>query len=794
MDVADNVENESLLLDKLRVLVRDRTRFDPADIEQLACSEHQQAFRLKAGYKLEAGVKNGVIDGFFSPQTKETESADPARTALESMGDRSKRAVHKLVASLKEQPSSHQHIAAGVFLAADDVFWALSRCGGCRGSGNVTCPSCSGDTRVTCPKCSGACKVSCSSCYGSGNTTCYSCNGSGSVSESVPYTVSATVWVNNMSQTEYRTEYKTVYRPCTGFNCRGGRVTCSGCGGMGKVSCSNCNAVGKVMCSRCTGLGSITCFACAGSGRTGSSAWVDVSVEPAYAIDFPAGALPESDAVLSKVGVHGVAGFASQFALSESSIRHGESADTVKADYEGALKLHRLKVRCNQTEYDVSAYGEDHKWLSLDDIVQDLLLGDLRALKEALSDAADHGFFSSRIDHLIDPLKNVTSSELNAEIVESALGQAGAPSYDEIVTAEYARDVEKAILGSLRQVYTRLAKRYWWRSLALSALVSAGTWAFTSGVIAAGAGLVTAGFFLVGFIWKVRRVLESGFGNKVQAKRAMKMASKSKRNQVAYLFMTLPALGIAVASAALLPPSPHLWNRIAPLLAEPAAPVLENTTDEVPAAAPVRTDGQATLPTADARFDRAVEAYRGYQLAQARELFKDLASEGHAASYGPYGWMVMRGEGLPPRTASAAAREAEARPWIDKALALNDPWAKAAQGFLLANVPEAPELQKGLSLLNAAAAEGHTGAMNQLGLLYILGFNVAPNEVEARKWFSMAADGGSAVDIYNVGLLDWNGQGGKPVDRKAAMRRWKQAAEMGEERAIWAVKHGRPND
>jgi TPR repeat protein len=45
--------------------------------------------------------------------------------------------------------------------------------------------------------------------------------------------------------------------------------------------------------------------------------------------------------------------------------------------------------------------------------------------------------------------------------------------------------------------------------------------------------------------------------------------------------------------------------------------------------------------------------------------------------------------------------------------------------------------------------------------------------------------------MYNLGVFEWYGIGG-PRDMKLAMKLWKSAAALGEERAIKAVKIGRP--
>jgi len=48
--------------------------------------------------------------------------------------------------------------------------------------------------------------------------------------------------------------------------------------------------------------------------------------------------------------------------------------------------------------------------------------------------------------------------------------------------------------------------------------------------------------------------------------------------------------------------------------------------------------------------------------------------------------------------------------------------------------------------------DGHDQqAMHLLGLYHVRGYQIPVNHKEARKWFTQAADKGSAGDIYNLG-------------------------------------------
>jgi hypothetical protein len=63
-----------------------------------------------------------------------------------------------------------------------------------------------------------------------------------------------------------------------------------------------------------------------------------------------------------------------------------------------------LDAACNEEKHQLVAYGTDLRWLTLDDIVEKLLRGDLKALSDALAGSADDGLFSARAG-LLTPLR-----------------------------------------------------------------------------------------------------------------------------------------------------------------------------------------------------------------------------------------------------------------------------------------------------------------------------------------------------------------------------------------------------
>ena len=251
-----------------------------------------------------------------------------------------------------------------------------------------------------------------------------------------------------------------------------------------------------------------------------------------------------------------------------------------------------------------------------------------------------------------------------------------------------------------------------------------------------------------------------------------------------------------------LPPSVVLAPAIAAALgAGYGLPVRQRaSTAPVPAIASTPVSPHVARVPQDASAAKALKLYENGEKAQALAMLDVLVKKGNADAYGLYGWMTLMGEGLAKKPGQGAptaqerqAWHADAKPWITRALAKNDSYALAAKGVMLAEGwQEQRNMPRALELLKQAAQKGNTEAMHLLGLYNMMGKSTPVNHKEARKWFTMAADKGSAGDIYNLGLMDWEGAGLKRPDRASAMQRWKIAASMGEERAIKAVAQGKP--
>ncbi|OEZ81423.1 Sel1 repeat protein [Janthinobacterium sp. HH106] len=785
-------EDIPTVLGKLRTLVQDKTRFEPHDITPLGEEDVLQDFSLQANYALEARFEQRVINGYFTPSGNDCRcgSHEVGALAHAQEKERLRRAAGKLDNALRQAGQAYNAIEAGAYLPHAVKYWHLDTCVPCSGKGRIGCHTCHGATTETCWNCHGGRTVSCDAygCYGSGKVSCSYCSGSGTVAEQVTdyitVQVPTTTYSNGSSHTSYhsetRTQYRTEHRNC--YHCSFGKVTCNTCHGSGNINCGTCRASGKVTCRTCSGAGDLRCNPCDGSGKVGTAAWVDVHVTPGYSVSLPKPAPDDARRIRDKESVHSLAAIASSLALAKVSIYNEDQPQEVDALYAAKLRIVRLDASCNAEKHHLVAYGTDLRWLTLDDIVEKLLRGDLKALSDALAGSADDGLFSAHVQGLLTPLRDVAASELNADVIESVLSGDADHAHVDVVSADYANNVRTCVLGALRQVYTRLAKQFWWKS-ALAALAAAiAAWFFAGRGAAAVAGLLVtgAGYWL--FNRKVKSVLSEALGGQQQAARAMGIAGKGRRNQLAQVLILAPA------SVAVLAASYGL-----PVRVRPAAPPQQAAM----ASAPVAPHAPAAVPQ-DASAAKAVKLYENGDKAQALAMLESLVGKGDAGAYGLYGWMLLMGEGKPgPVTAPTAqqreARQVAAKPLVGKGLLKNDSYALTAKGVMLAEGWQEPRnMARGLDLLKQAANKGNAQAMHLLGLYHVRGYQIPVNHKEARKWFTLAADKGSAGDIYNLGLMDWEGAGLKRPDRASAMQRWKIAAAMGEERAIKAVAQGQP--
>jgi hypothetical protein len=80
------------------------------------------------------------------------------------------------------------------------------------------------------------------------------------------------------------------------------------------------------------------------------------------------------------------------------------------------------------------------------------------------------------------------------------------------------------------------------------------------------------------------------------------------------------------------------------------------------------------------------------------------------------------------------------------------------------------------------AKQGDADAQHSLGDMYLLGVGVPQDDVEAVRWYRLAADQGNALTQYNLGFMYANGEG-VPRDDAEAVRWFRLAADQGQAEA-----------
>lgn len=775
-------------LTKVRELVRDKTRFEPGDVQPLAEDDADYPYRMVVRHALEARCEERRITGHFKRGSRDVRCDTIGQAALREARQAPAflgAALAQLERQLRDPATAYDALQDGIYLGAQGRHYALQTCHGCGGAGKNQCHTCSGGGKERCWNCDGGLYVKCTnfSCL-FGKVNCSACMGNGTISRSESYEeavqVARTDYYNGQSSTSYHTEYQTRYRtvtdPC--YSCQYGKVDCGTCSGTAQIRCPTCHAIGTIRCRTCGGSGDLVCSPCAGSGQVGDAAWTDVHVASAYTIDLPDDMPGDARRIVQDEGPHGLAAQAASVALLQLERR---GAQALNAHYAVPVRLVRLAAECGQERYDIVAYGRELRWLTLDDIVEDLLQRDLRVLTDALARMADDGLFASDVAKLLEPLHNVAASELNAEVVEAVLDGHAGKTHAGVISAQYAAAIESAVLGALRHVYTRFAKQGWWHGVAAVAVVALGGWAWagrTAGVLC-GVLAVPGALFL--FRHRLRAVLGAALGGADKATRAMALARKGKRDRTAYAVVLAPAVLVLAAAGAGLPAQAP-WHKAD----AGAADAMDVAA--APAVAPADREAVASL----------LRRYAAGDLVRVREGLEPLARAGNGAAYGPYGWMVLLGEGLraAPQGVEAMRQRVEAAAvWADKAMALHDPWGYATQGMIQVNSGGGHfDMTQGLHNLTFAAERGHLGALHFLGAIYYKGVNVPVDYAQARKWFQAAAQHDEPSALYNLGLMDWTGAGIVRPDRAGALRYWHRAAAMGNDSARKALAKGRPAD
>jgi hypothetical protein len=524
--------------------VEKKTRFSRADLKLGAEVHEQSSFDVVSRYAFQSTPTSESINGHFVLSDVDVSCDSPILGARSDVSARLSLAKQKLSEALRDPSREWNAIASGLWLPHVRKHWHLDTCGSCDGAGRNKCTTCSGKGDVTCHRCSGGLFVTCDQwgCFG-GKINCSSCGGTGQVAHQVTYTT----WANGVAHNDYRTEY----RSCTAFGCLFGKVQCPKCSGTSRINCPSCYATGRVTCSTCGGGGYVRCNPCDGSGRVGDAAWVDVGITVTHELVFPTDTPADVISIGEKEGgAEGIVPLLSSFGLRE--ICAEDDQDIVR--YSAILGVDRLAVSCLDKEFRIVAYGNNQRWLTLDNMIESLLGADLDALSRAVAASAEEGMFSVKFEPLLEPLGKVIASEVNADMIEASLDSKNPESCDHgAVSGEYVEKVKEAVLTALKSVVLRHAKGISWK-LGLSSLIASLVgWVFWGAEMGGLIGLIVAGSGEVFARLNRKKLLGDSPDIGPHVDRLLGLVQKSKIQLQATAITVTPAVLAALCAHWLLP-------------------------------------------------------------------------------------------------------------------------------------------------------------------------------------------------------------------------------------------------
>lgn len=537
--ILDSSESSSTkVFNSIRSLIRDKTRFEPEEVQLANDEAIQQSYSIQVNHEIEAVVTTEHITGFFKTQEtcEKAKAENPTLTAEQEQSKCLVLAASLIQDTIKKSETKYNLIQPGIVLPHARKYWSLSKCGICGAKGRIECSTCSGRCEETCWRCYGSKYIACDGygCVG-GQVNCIYCSGSGQVSQSESYQES--FW--NGSNTEYRTAYRTVSVRCTAFGCMFGKTQCIKCQGIAQIGCYTCSRSGKITCRTCSGLGDITCGVCAGSTESGIASWVDVNVKSSYDLNL-LDAPDESSAAASKEGVDGLPLISQVFDYRSSNIE-GTPPHTISAHYDGQFELIKLNVSCGGNPFKLVAYGSDLRWLSFDGVIEHLVESDLSLLEKTLLECADDEISETRTDHLLEAIKHVVASEVNSDALNAELNKTNDQT-SQLMSQEFSARINRCILGSLRHIYLRMAKVFWWK-LVLATLVAnllskvlfGPGWAFVISVVT-----ITLGWFI--FNQKVKNQFHTYISHARHAEWLTEIAKKSGRSNLGLWIALSPSV------------------------------------------------------------------------------------------------------------------------------------------------------------------------------------------------------------------------------------------------------------
>lgn len=160
-------------------------------------------------------------------------------------------------------------------------------------------------------------------------------------------------------------------------------------------------------------------------------------------------------------------------------------------------------------------------------------------------------------------------------------------------------------------------------------------------------------------------------------------------------------------------------------------------------------------------------------LAEAKRWYEAAAKAGDPGAMRALGYMYARGNGVQsdPNTALR---------WFRAGADKGDPdcMFETAMAFMYGYGDQKPDVQQGLTWLQAAAKKNHAAAMSQLGDAYTNGNGVKQDYSTALGWYKAAADLGDRDGLFGLGWASYNGNG-VAQNYPEAFRLFQLAAEKG---------------
>lgn len=750
-------------LQELRRLVQEKTRFEPSDLKILSDSKSAYLLRIRVRHELYGQIRSSVA----YKSTVQFNDPDWERGGPQQVENRFSAqkdiARKKIFSHLLEQNAVFSPVHDGLVLSDHKKYWSLSPCVTCRKLGKVTCRICSGSTEKMCSLCAGQGYKNCIVCSGTGRSPCIRCGGAGGQFTTV------SVFIDG--QTTYQTQRVTC-GTCAGLCTQ----NCIACGATGKFNCHTCYCSGKVDCTVCEATGAVMCRDCLGSGEVGTTCGGEIHLNRSFSLEWHHADDDVAQAIQNSLDIQSIEKLCEARMLIKDAVRTHE--DGFDADYTCELSVYSIRAECNRMHFKIVAYGQPIRWLSLDNIFDNLLQSDLNALNSAVMTTQLKGWFSLDYSPLANALQNVCQSEMNTEIVEATFNSERQRSVIGLTSTEYQKSVQVALLSALQIVQNRIAKRHLVASSLICSLSALLGWMLFWGQIGALFFVFLAAMLLYNFHKKKADVVfHDIFGTAIDPERIIQISEKKSKARTLRWITSLSTVSLGCVIAFALPSQRNNDN-------------FTNAPDTSVTAAMAPATELASAPKQSTPFQRVLGLYQKGKHVQARQQALELAQQGNAEAAGLLAFMQIMQEGLPVGTQTADDNELKsALDWAEKGLTVGSEWAMAGKGMALTQGWGAPRnTQQGLSLLKQAAWKGHVYAMYAIGMIHVQGQGVRVDHKEARKWFQDAAKQNHAQATYNLGLMDSRGDGIDGPDRSSAMRLWARAAELGDERARDALR------